>query len=216
MIETLKKISIFNGLSDDDLAALAAIVVTRHYPKNAVIVNEGEKNDTMFLVLQGRLKIYVSDATGHELVLNIQGEGDYFGEMVLDEGPRSASVMTLEPCELAMITRRSLQDCIAANPSLAVAMIHNLIHRCRILTGNAKDLALLDVYGRLSKLLMALAEERDGQLVVGEKLTKQAMGDRIGASREMVSRILKDLTAGGYVRMEKGRLHILRKPPAHW
>ena len=95
-------------------------------------------------------------------------------------------------------------------------MIHNLIHRCRILTGNAKDLALLDVYGRLSKLLMALAEERDGQLVVGEKLTKQAMGDRIGASREMVSRILKDLTAGGYVRMEKGRLHILRKPPAHW
>ncbi len=216
MIEALKKISLFDGMSDEDLSALAGIVVTHRYPKNAVIVSEGEKNDTMFLVLKGRLKIFVSDENDHELVLNIQGEGEYFGEMVLDEGPRSASVMTMEPCELAMITRRSFRDCLATNPSMALVIIHNLIRRCRILTRNAKDLALLDVYGRLSKLLTALAEEQDGLWVINEKLTKQAMGDRIGASREMVSRIVKDLIAGGYVRMEKGRMRILRKLPSHW
>lgn len=216
MLEALRKVSLFKGLSEDDLAALEAVVVSRSYPKNTIVVSEGDRSDTLFLILSGRIKVFVSEDNDKELILNTQGPGEYFGEMVLDDGPRSASVMTLEPCRMAMLTRERFRGYLVSNPEVAIAVIRNLIHRCRTLTENAKDLALLDVYGRLSKLLLSLAKDEDGRLVVSEKLTKQAIGERIGASREMVSRIFKDLTAGGYIRAEGGRLVIQRKPPANW
>jgi CRP/FNR family cyclic AMP-dependent transcriptional regulator len=163
MLEALKRVSLFEGLSEDDLRALEAVVVSRNYPKNAVIVSEGDRSDTMFLILSGRVKIYVSDENDKDLVLNTQGPGEYLGEMILDDGPRSASVMTLEPCRMAMLTRESFRNYLAAHPDVAIGVIRNLVRRCRVLTENAKDLALMDVYGRLSKLLMSLAVEEDLQ-----------------------------------------------------
>jgi CRP/FNR family cyclic AMP-dependent transcriptional regulator len=216
MLEALRKVALFEGLGEEELAALEAVVVSRSYPKNTIVVSEGDRSDTMFLILSGRVKVFVSEDNDKELILNTQGPGEYFGEMVLDDGPRSASVMTLEPCRMAMLTRDRFRGYLAKNPEVAIAVIRNLIHRCRALTENAKDLALLDVYGRLSKLLLSLAKDEDGRLVVNEKLTKQAIGERIGASREMVSRIFKDLTAGGYIASEDGKLIIRRKPPANW
>ena len=216
MLEALRKVSLFEGLSDADLDALNAGVVSRSYPKNAVIVHEGDRSDTLYLIISGSVKVYVSDDNDKEFVLNTQGPGEYFGEMILDDGPRSASVMTLEACKMGMLTRERFRGVLLKHPEVAIAVMRNLIRRCRVLTENAKDLALLDVYGRLSKLLLSLAKEEDGRLVVTEKLTKQAIGDRIGASREMVSRIFKDLTAGGYIRTEGGKLVIHRKPPANW
>lgn len=217
MLDALRKVALFEGLEDEDLAALEAVIVVRGYPKNAVVVSEGDRSDTLFLILSGRVKIFVSDLdVQRELVLNTQGSGEYFGEMILDDGPRSASAMTLEPCRLGVLTRERFRDVLARHPEVAVAVIRNLIRRCRALTENAKDLALLDVYGRLSKLLLSLAREEAGRLVVGGNLTKQAIGERIGASREMVSRIFKDLTAGGYLRMEGKTIVIRRRPPARW
>jgi CRP/FNR family transcriptional regulator, cyclic AMP receptor protein len=216
VLEALRRVSLFEGLGDGDLAALEAVVVSRSYPKNTVVVSEGDRSDTLFLILSGRVKIFVSDDDCKELVLNTQGPGDYFGEMILDDGPRSASAMTLEPCRLGVLTRERFRGFLAQHPDVAIAVIRNLILRCRALTENAKDLALLDVYGRLSKLLLSLARDEDGRLVVDENLTKQAIGERIGASREMVSRIFKDLTAGGYLRTEGKKIVILRRPPARW
>lgn len=216
VLEALRRVSLFEGLSDGDLAALEAVIVSRSYPKNTVVVSEGDRSDTMFLILSGRVKIFVSDDDYKELALNTQGPGDYFGEMILDDGPRSASAMTLEPCRLGVLTRERFRGFLAQHPDVAIAVIRNLILRCRALTENAKDLALLDVYGRLSKLLLSLARDEDGQLVVAENLTKQAIGERIGASREMVSRIFKDLTAGGYLRTEGKKIVIQRRPPARW
>lgn len=216
MLDALRRVSLFEDLSEAELAALEAVVVSRSYQKNTIVVTEGDRSDTMYLILSGRVKVFVSDDNDKELVLNLQGPGDYFGEMVLDDGPRSASVMTLEPCKMAMLTRESFRGYLKDHPDVAVAVIRNLIRRCRNLTENAKDLALLDVYGRLSKLLLSLATEQDGRLVITEKLTKQAIGERIGASREMVSRIFKDLTAGGYIRSEGGRMIIHRRPPPNW
>lgn len=216
MIDLLKKVLVFEGISDAALESLAALAVTRNYPKNTVIVSEGDRSDTLFMILAGRVKVFVSDDGKRELVLSTQGPGEYFGEMILDDGPRSASVMTLEPCRMAVVTRESFRKVLARNPEMAVTVIRNLIRRCRVLTESAKDLALLDVYGRLAKLLLSLAHEEEGCLVIAEKLTKQEIGERIGASREMVSRILKDLTAGGYVRMEGSKMIILRKPPANY
>lgn len=216
MIDALRKVLVFAGIGDAGLEALAALAVTRSYPKNTIIVSEGDRSDTLFVILAGRVRVFVSDLDNRELVLNVQGPGEYFGEMILDDGPRSASVITLEPCRMAVVTRESFRGFIKRNPEAAIAVIRNLIHRCRALTECARDLALLDVYGRLAKLLLSLAHEEDGRLVIVEKLTKQDIGERIGASREMVSRILKDLTAGGYVRMEGGKMVILRKPPANY
>jgi CRP/FNR family cyclic AMP-dependent transcriptional regulator len=216
VLEALRRVFLFEGLSEAELVALEAVVVARSYPKHAVVVSEGDRSDTLFLILSGRVKIFVSDQGDKELVLGTQGPGEYFGEMVLDDGPRSASAVALEPCRMGVLTRERFRAFLAAHPQVAIAVIENLIRRCRALTENAKDLALLDVYGRLSKLLLSLAHSEDGRLVVSEPLTKQAIGERIGASREMVSRIFKDLTAGGYLRMEGKKIVIQRKPPAHW
>lgn len=216
MIETLKKVPLFASMSDAHLDSLAAAVVPRSFPKNTIVVSEGDRSDALYLILSGRVKVFVSGEEAKELVLNVQSPGEYFGEMVLDDGPRSASVMTLEACRLGILTGQDFRALLARHPDAAIVVIRHLIRRCRALTESARDLALLDVYGRLAKLLLSLAQPEDGRLVVSERLTQQAMGERIGASREMVSRILKDLTAGGYIAMHGGKMVIQRKPPANW
>jgi CRP/FNR family cyclic AMP-dependent transcriptional regulator len=136
--------------------------------------------------------------------------------MALDGRPRSASVMTLEATTCAMVTRDALKDAIVANPDLAMSLIEELIDRARIATDTIKNLALMDVYGRVARLLLSLARERDGKLVVPERLTQQDIADRVGASRDMISRIFKDLTTGGYVTVVDRQITLNRRPPPRW
>ena len=145
-----------------------------------------------------------------------QGPGEYFGELVLDEGPRSASVMTLEKSRLLVVPRLAFQAFIAENPAFALNIMRKLIKRVRMLSASVKNLALMDVYGRVARLLLELAEEKEGTLVILERLTQQDLANRVGASREMVGRILKDLTEGGYISLQDNRLVINRPPPPHW
>jgi len=195
---------------------MTAHAVTRSFPRNAVVLNEGDRTDSLYIILEGRVKAYVADADGKEAVLSTQGPGEYFGEMVLDEGPRSASIMTLEPSRLLVVPKSDFKDFLARNPAFAARVIEKLIHRVRTLTENVKSLALMDVYGRIARLLLDLAEDRDGKLVITERLTQKDIASRVGASREMVSLILKDLTAGGYIRNEGRALVIERTPPSRW
>jgi CRP/FNR family cyclic AMP-dependent transcriptional regulator len=203
-------------LSDAQLAALGPQGVERSYPKSTIIVAEGDLTDSLYIVLEGRVKAYVSDEHGHEVVLSTQGPGEYFGEMVLDEGPRSASIVTLEPSRFLVVSKSDFRAFVAANPAFAVSLIEKLIHRVRILTANVKSLALMDVYGRVARLLLEMSDEQEGKLVIQERLTQQEIANRVGASREMVSRILKDLTVGGYLAIERSRMVLNRRPPAHW
>jgi CRP/FNR family cyclic AMP-dependent transcriptional regulator len=203
-------------LSDAELAALGPQGVERAYPRNAIIVAEGDLTDSLYVILEGRVKAYVSDEHGHEVVLSTQGPGEYFGEMVLDEGPRSASVMTLEASRFLVVSKNDFRAFVASNPAFAVSLIEKLIHRVRTLTASVKSLALMDVYGRVARLLLELSDEQDGKLVIPERLTQQEIANRVGASREMVSRILKDLTVGGYLAIERSRMVLNRRPPAHW
>ena len=203
-------------LTKEELAAVTAHAVTRVYPRNAVILNEGDSSDSLYIILEGRVKAYVADADGKEAVLSTQGPGEYFGEMVLDEGPRSASVMTLEPSRLLVVPKADFKDFLVRNPVFAARLIEKLIHRVRALTENVKSLALMDVYGRIARLLLELAEKHDGKLVITEYLTQKDIASRVGASREMVSIILKDLTAGGYIRNEGRTIVIERTPPPRW
>lgn len=206
-----------NAIGDPMVRELAERGVARSFPKNAVLINEGDRGDALFVILSGRVKVYVSDEQGREMILGIQGSGDYVGEMSLDGQPRSASVMTLEPTTCAVVTRDTLKDAIAANPDVAMSLIAKLIERARIATDNVKNLALMDVYGRVARLLLSLAKEQpDGTLVVPERMTQQDIADRVGASRDMISRIFKDLTIGGYVTVADRVITIQRKPPARW
>jgi CRP/FNR family cyclic AMP-dependent transcriptional regulator len=203
-------------LNDAELSVIGAHAVARGYPKHAIIVNEGDATDSLYIILEGRVKVFVSDDEGREVVLSTQGPGEYFGELVLDEGPRSASVMTLEPSRFLVVPKADFRDFVCKNPAFALSVIDKLIHRVRALTERVKTLALMDVYGRVARLLLELAEERDGVMVIEERLTQQDIANRVGASREMVSRILKDLSVGGYISQSRERIVLLKKPPAHW
>jgi CRP/FNR family transcriptional regulator, cyclic AMP receptor protein len=203
-------------LTPETLRAIASTGVVHSYPKNAVLLNEGDVGDSLYIVVSGRVKVYSSNAAGREVVIAFHGPGEYVGEMSLDGSPRSASVMTLEPTTCAVVTRASFRQFILAYPDFALHLIEKLIERVRLTTENVKSLALSDVYGRLVKLLLALAVKRDGNLVVPEKLTQQDIAERVGASRDMISRLLKDLVAGGYLSIQDRTITVLKKPPAGW
>ncbi len=203
------------SLAEQHLKTLAEHGTVKAYPKNAVIVSEGDRSDSLYVILTGKVKVYLADEDGKEMVLNTQGPGEYFGEIILDEGPRSASVMTLEPSKFSIVTREQFNQFLAQSPEVTLELVRSLIHRVRDLTKKVSELALLDVYGRVRGLLLELATEQDGKLVV-ERLTQQDMASRVGCAREMISRILKDLRTGGYIKDDGERIIIVKKPPPKW
>ena len=198
------------------LDKIAEGATVRTYAKRAIIVTEGDDTDSLYVVLSGKARVYVSDDKGREVVLNQIGPGEYFGEVTLDGGPRSASVVAVEDCRCAVVKRSELTTFLEQQPELAVHIMRKLASRVRSLTENVRSLALMDVYGRVARLLLELAEDKGGKLVIDEALTHKDIASRVGASREMISRIFSDLSDGGYVRKEDGHLVIARKPPPRW
>ena len=199
------------------LRALALRGTFRSYRKNTVIINEGEIGDSLFVLLQGRVKVYSNDADGREITYNIVQAGDYFAEMWLDGGPRSASVMTLEPSVCSVVSRNALRDHLAEEPEFALELVSQVIRRARAATETARNMALLDVYGRV----VATLENQAGQAtpeqpVILTQITHQQIASRVGASREMVSRLLKDLEKGGYIELGVKRITLRKKLPARW
>lgn len=198
------------------LRALGERGTLRSYRKGTLIIEEGSHGDTLYVLLAGRVKAFSSDARGREVVYGVYGPGDYFGEMSLDGGPRSASVIADSACTCAVLTRQSLREHIAAEPEFAFELIARVARRARIATQSARSMALLDVYGRVVQLLESLAEvQPDGTRAIAERLTHAEIASRVGCSREMVSRLMKDLEAGGYLRTDGG-LRLLRSLPARW
>ncbi len=208
---------LFGQLSEHDLDFIAGHGIVRSYPKSSVIVHEGDVGESLYILLEGRVKVFVSDEQHRELTLNIQGPGEYFGELsLIDDTPRSASVVTLEQTRVALVTRPAFERCLAENSALAIKLMGMLVKRIRSLTLNIKNLALLDVYGRVARTLLDLAVEGDGIRVIEHRLTHQEIANMVGASREMVSRIMKDLVMGGYLAVEDGRILIKSRLPARW
>ena len=203
-------------LPDATLAAIASTGVSRSYPKGKVLIREGDVGDALFIILAGRVKVYASNDEGREVVIDFHGLGEYVGEMSLDGAPRSASVVTVEPTTCAVVDRERFRDFVLAHPDFALNLVLKLIHRVRVATENVKSLALSDVYGRLARLLNALAEPRGDVRVVPEKLTHAEIAARVGASRDMVGKLLKDLVAGGYIAIEERTITLRRKLPTGW
>ena len=202
---------------DLSLRALAARGDVRRYRKGTILIHEGDSGDTMFIVLSGRVKVFCTDASDKEITFGIFGPGEYFGEMALDGGPRSASVITQLPSLCSVITRTALLAYIGQHPEFALQLLSKVIRRLRLATRDARNLAFIDVYGRLTRCLHELAiPQADGSERISERITHQEIASRVGCSREMVSRILKDLESGGYVEVVDKRIVLVKKLPQRW
>jgi len=201
----------------ETLAALAARGEPRRYRKGTLLIQEGDYGDTIFIILSGRLRVFSAGDNDREITYGVYGPGEYLGELSLDGGPRSASVITLEASTCVVVTRRTLEAFIAERPDFAFDLLAKVIRRARNATLNARQLALNDVYGRLTNLLVSLAvDEPDGTRRVSERLTHQEMAHRLGCSREMVSRLIKDLERGGYLTQQDSRYLLLKALPQRW
>jgi CRP/FNR family cyclic AMP-dependent transcriptional regulator len=205
-------IPLFTGLGKKELDIVARHTVAKTWPPRTLLLREGEQSSSLYLILYGQVKVFVCDDEGNEAILNLLGMGDYFGEMaLLDDAPRSASVMTMEQTRVATMTKSAFKECLAGHPDIAYNLIRTLTGRVRVLSGNVRNLALLDVYGRVARTLLGLAKPSDMQLVIDQKITHQEIASMVGASREMVSRILKDLSNKGYIKVERRRITLFEK-----
>ena len=207
----LRNVPLFAGLDEQQLSVLARAIVRKSAGRNAKIIGAGDPTDSLYIVISGRLKVLMSDEQGREVILSILDPGEFFGEMgLLDDSPRSASVVALEACELLSISKTDFKRRLAENFELSLTVMRGLVKRLREADRKIGSLALVDVYGRVARLLLEMAENVDGEKVVVKKLSKQDIAKMIGASREMVSRVMKDLQLGGYFEV-RGRSLVLRE-----
>jgi CRP/FNR family cyclic AMP-dependent transcriptional regulator len=205
----LRNVPLFSALPENQLALLVKEVSRKSYPRGSAIIAAGDTTDSLYVVISGRLKVMISDDEGREVILAILGPNEFFGEMgLIDDHPRSASVVAIEPCEVLALLKRDFKKCLEENFEMAMTVMRNLVKRLREADQKIGSLALMDVYGRVARLLLEVAETIDGQKVVTKKLAKQDIAKMIGASREMVSRVMKDLQAAGAIEVRAGSIFL--------
>ena len=212
----MKPVLAVPDLSADDASDLMRLAVIRRFQRNAVIISEGDDTDSVYFIVSGVVKVFLSDSEGNEVVIGMLKSGDSFGEMALEPGARSASIMAVESVCLAVVRLESFRTFLMTHPECLYTLLCKMIRRCRVMNRNLKSLALMDVYGRLTQLLDDLAEDLGGRRVIAVFPTQKDLASRIGCSREMVSKILKDLTEGGYLAIERRQAEIRRRLPASW
>ena len=211
----LREIPLFSRLDDKALGNLEKAAIRRTYPKNTILISKGDKSDQLFVVLKGKLKVSITDASGKEIIMSLLGAGDYFGEMAMIDGEsRSATIVTTQASEVLTISRDDFHRTLMSSPELMFELLKVLARKVRIATDKLESLAFEDVYGRLVKLLIQLAKPHEDVWIVEDSLTHQEIANMIGSSREMVTRILKALTSGGYISVDRKRITIKRKLPA--
>lgn len=206
----VRNVPLFSGLDEGELERLSRVAKRRRAERGEFIVREGDGTDFLYVLLTGRAKVTNSDEEGREIILAILGPGEFFGEMgLIDESPRSADVVAQEPCELLVLDSAEFQRCWRENFPVAKRLMQILVRRLRDADRKIESLALLDVYGRVARLLIEMSEEDKGRKVVKRKVSKQEMARMIGASREMVTKVMRDLEAGSYIAYEGDLLVIL-------
>jgi CRP/FNR family cyclic AMP-dependent transcriptional regulator len=214
--DILKNVPLFSGLTEEELNALSRIAAKKVVPKNTILFTEGDHSDSLYVICKGKIKVTISDNEGNEVILSILDTGDYFGEMsLIDSEPRSATVVSKEPTELLVFAKKDFMEIFSSNP-IAFNLLKGLLKRIREANKQIESLALLDVYGRVARLLNSMAKSVGEKFVVEERLTHQEIANMIGSSREMVTLILKELTNGGYVTVENKTYIINKKLPYSW
>ena len=214
--ETLTKTDLFSGLDDADIEMVASQTVLRQFPKNTVIVSQGDDTDSIYIIIKGKVDVFLHNDKGKEIIINTMGVCESFGELAPLGGiPRQASIITTEDSTFGVISRQVFMDTLLVKASVSMKIIDLLITRIQDLTEEVSSLALEDVYNRVVRVLYKHADEVGDKLIT-EKLTQQDIASRVGATREMVHRILKELKTGGYITIEGKHITIEKKLPSGW
>jgi len=209
MNSQLKEITLFSYFSDEEISALAKIVHKKIFPKNTIIFSQGDDPDSLYVVLKGNVWILLNNIHGKELVLNIHEEGDYFGEMALiDDEPRSATAMTKEEVQVLVISNHDFRKMLRSNHDMVLNILKGQTKRFRKATEKIEDFAHMDVYGRIVRVLNQRAKPVGEKFIIEEKFTHQEIANMVGATREMVSKILKKVSDAGYITIKDKHIEI--------
>ncbi len=213
----LRKVPFLSQESDDSINELSEHAKMTGFAKRTFIITEGDDTDCLYILLSGKVRVFSSDDEGKEVTLFIQEPGSYFGELaLLGEEPRSASVATLEKTTCGVISKANFKTWLGKHPDVAFKLIHDLSHKVVQVSSKIKQLALLNVYERTIKTLLDLATEINGVPVISQRPTQQELANMVGASREMVNKIMKELTKGEYIAVNDNSLTIEKKLPSSW
>ena len=212
----LGSIPLFSGLSAEELRTVESHANLKSYRKNTVIIEKGDETTSLYVLVSGQVKVFLANEEGRELLLHTLGPGAYFGELaLLGDVTRTASVMTTADSRLLVISKQDFTDYLSTRPEIAMEVIRYLVGKVQRETERSAILGLEDVYGRIAATLRKQAREEGGRLITG-RLTHQDLAQIVGSSREMVSRIFKELKQGGYIEVEEKRVIINKKLPARW
>ena len=207
----LASVPMFSGLQRDELLKFAELTRERTYPKGSVILFQGDPGDSLYVLRQGRAKVVLIGEDGREVILGVLEPGAHFGELALiDDQPRSAHVIAMEDSQLLILRREDFRRRVEANPSVAWALLTELSRRLRRADQKIGGLVLLDVPGRISRLLLDLSSETTNG-TIEKPLTHQTIAQMIGASRETVSRAMKEFQQEGLIRVERRRIAVANR-----
>jgi len=214
----LKQVPIFSELNEEALRLVLKKSRTLKFRKGSILMSEGETGESLYLINSGKVKIFLSDEHGNEITLFIEGPGSYIGEIsLLDNAPRTASAVTLEKTDVLSISKKDFLDLITENPEIAFSIINALTQKMRRATDTIGALALKNVYQRLALKLLELAEEQEsGTKVIATRYSHVELGKMIGASREMIGKVMAELTRGKYIEQRDKELHLLKDFPHDW
>jgi len=212
-LDLIRRVPLFSLLTNDQAQGIADAVVKRRYRRSEIVVEFGKKSNALFILLTGRARVLTADSRGREVILAVLQPGDYVGEMsLIDNEPHSATVRAEVQTDMLILGRAEFARCLPENSSLSYAIMRGLVHRLRSADRQIESLALLDVYGRVARTLLDMAEEINGTHIIRNKVSRQDMAKVVGASREMVSRVMKDLEQRGVIEtQENGSVHIKQR-----
>ena len=208
----LRQIPLFSHLSETDIARLTEAARERNYPRNSVILFEDDPGDSLYVVVTGQVKVVLIGEDGREVILSVLNEGNFFGEMALiDDEPRSAHVIAMQDSNLLVLRREDFQRRLQDTPTIALGLLRELSRRLRNADDKIGGLVLLDVNGRVARLLLQMADENDGKNIT-RRVTHHTIAQMIGSSRETVSRTIRDLADRGLIEVSRKAIVIRDRP----
>ena len=211
-LDLIRRVPLFSLLTSEQAQGIADSVVKRRFRRGEIVVEHGKKSNALFILLTGRARVLTADSRGREVILAVLQPGDYVGEMsLIDNEPHSATVRAEVQTDMLILGRPEFTRCLPENSSLSYAIMRGLVHRLRSADRQIESLALLDVYGRVARTLLEMAEHQDGIMIIRNKVSRQDLAKVVGASREMVSRVMKDLEERGMIQTQENGSVVLKE-----
>lgn len=212
-LELLRRVPLFAALTPTQSASIADAIVKKRFKRAEVIVEQGKKTDALYIILTGRARVMSTDSRGREVILATLQPGDYIGEMsLIDDEPHSATVRTEIQTDVLMLDRDAFSRCLPENSSMSYNIMRGLVQRLRHADRKIESLALMDVYGRVARSLIEFAvDDGQGNLKIRDKISRQDLAKMVGASREMVSRVMKDLEERGVIETQENGSVVLKE-----